>query len=55
MDPHTLAMIFSAREDYFRATFDAVSARYPSLQEYLQREVGLTLNEHTQLHQMYLE
>ena len=55
MDPHTVAMIFSAREDYFRAAFDAVSARYPSLQEYLQREVGLTANEHAQLHQIYLE
>ena len=55
MDPQTVAMIFSAREDYFRAAFDAVSARYPSLQEYLQREVGLTPNERAQLHHMYLE
>ena len=55
MDPQTVAMIFSAREDYFRAAFDAVSARYPSLQEYLQRAVGLTSIEHAQLHHMYLE
>ena len=55
MDPQTVAMIFSAREDYFRAAFDAVSARYPSLHEYLRHEVGLTPNERTQLHHMYLE
>lgn len=55
MDPQTVAMIFSAREEYFRSAFDAIQAQYPSLPDYLRQEIGLSENESEQLRQMYLE
>lgn len=55
MDPDTVAMIFSAREDYFQSAFNAISDRYDTLEDYLQREIGLSPDERAQLQHMYLE
>ena len=55
MDPATVAMIFSAREDYFRSAFDGIAERYDTLREYLTHEVGLSEPERAQLQRMYLE
>lgn len=55
MDPATVAMIFSAREDYFQSAFDGIAERYDTLQAYLTHEVGLSETERAQLQHMYLE
>ena len=55
MDPQTVAMIFSAREDYFNSAFDAIVEKYETLYDYLKHEVGLSTSERAQLQQMYLE
>ena len=55
MDPDTVAMIFSAREDYFQSAFNAISDRYDTLADYMQHEIGLSPNERAQLQHMYLE
>jgi len=55
MDPQTVKIIFSAREDYFRSAFDAIAKKYETLQDYLRHEVGLSEGQLAQLQHMYLE
>ena len=55
MDPQTVTMIFSAREDYFRTAFNAIAKKYETLQNYLKHEVGLSEDQLAQLQHMYLE
>ncbi|PPR60484.1 MAG: Tyrosine-protein phosphatase [Alphaproteobacteria bacterium MarineAlpha4_Bin2] len=55
MDPKTVAMIFSACEEYFFSAFDAIIEKYETLHNYLTHEVGLSTSERAQLQHMYLE
>lgn len=55
MDPATVAAIFSAREEYLNAAFDAVEGEFGSMERYLTDHLGLDRGTRDALHEVCLD
>jgi len=55
LDEATAKNLMAAKEDYLNATFAAIRSKYGSVENYLEKEMGLGNKEIVRLKEMYLE